>query len=138
MTMPAAGLTIGQVATATGLSVHTLRFYEREGLFLHPPTRTAGGHRIYSPDDLQWLQLCNRLRDSGMPLIRIKDFADLIRTRPDDYSERLRMLREHEAAVIAKQQALAENLDAIRHKISIYEDHQRTGDTTQIYTDPRN
>lgn len=137
MTPPAAGLTIGQVASATGLSVHTLRFYEREGLFLHAPTRTAGGHRVYSPDDLQWLQLCNRLRDSGMPLAQIKEFADLIRTRPDDYSGRLRMLRDHEAAVIAKQQALAENLEAIRHKIGIYEEHRRTGDTAQIYTDPR-
>ena len=47
------GFSIGEVAERTGLSVHALRFYEREGLFADPVRRASNGHRIYSEDDLE-------------------------------------------------------------------------------------
>ena len=51
-------LSIGQVAQRTGLSVHALRFYESEGLFASPVRRAAGGRRIYSEWDVEWLDVC--------------------------------------------------------------------------------
>ena len=60
-------LSIGQVAERTGLSVHALRFYEREGVFLSPIRRAAGGRRVYAEDDVDWLTLCTILRGAGMP-----------------------------------------------------------------------
>lgn len=60
-------LSIGQVAERTGLSVHALRLYEREGLFATPVHRGAGGRRAYSEWDLEWLEVCVKLRASGMP-----------------------------------------------------------------------
>jgi DNA-binding transcriptional MerR regulator len=58
----------GQAAERTGLSAHALRFYEREGLLAAPVQRTADGRRAYSEPDLEWLELCVKLRSSGMPL----------------------------------------------------------------------
>ena len=68
MTQPAASMSIGQVAERTGLSVHALRFYEREGILANPVGRTINGRRINTEDDVVWLSMCITLRSSGMPL----------------------------------------------------------------------
>lgn len=65
-------LTIGQVAEQTGLSVHTLRFYEREGLLPMQIRRSSTGRRVYSAPDIEWLRICTSLRASGMPLDTIR------------------------------------------------------------------
>ncbi|WP_326640502.1 MerR family DNA-binding transcriptional regulator [Nonomuraea fuscirosea] len=54
--MPSTSFTVGQAAERTGLSVHTLRFYEKEGLFA-TPVRRVGGQRVYSENDLRRLHL---------------------------------------------------------------------------------
>ena len=59
-------LSIGQVAERTGLSVHALRFYEREGILTNPIRRGGNGRRIYTEQDLDWLAMCIRLRASGI------------------------------------------------------------------------
>ncbi|WP_425304693.1 MerR family transcriptional regulator [Asanoa ishikariensis] len=64
---------MGQVAERTGLSVHALRFYEHEGLFVNPVRRVPGGRRLYTQDDVDWLTVCIILRASGMPLPRYAD-----------------------------------------------------------------
>jgi len=69
MTQTPAGLSIGQVAERTGLSVHTLRFYEKQGIFLSPPRRDSGGRRVYTEDDVDWLTLCTILRGLRVSLI---------------------------------------------------------------------
>lgn len=61
------GLTIGQVSERTGLSVHALRYYEREGLLLGTVPRSHGGRRRYSYEDVEWLRMCHRFRSCGMP-----------------------------------------------------------------------
>lgn len=58
--------TIGEVADRTGLSVHALRYYEREDLLIGPVRRTAGGRRAYSPVDVDWLRILVKLRESGI------------------------------------------------------------------------
>src|SRR5438045_8548348 len=89
----AASLSIGQVAERTGLSVHTLRFYEREGILAHPVRRGSNGHRVYNDEDLEWLDICSSLRATGMPLDGIRRYAELIREGPGTERERLQMLR---------------------------------------------
>ena len=60
------GLTIQQVAHRMGLSIDTLRYYERIGL-LEPVRRAQNGHRRYTQQDLAWIDLLIRLRNTGMP-----------------------------------------------------------------------
>lgn len=106
-------LSIGDVAAATGLSVHALRFFEREGLLLREIPRSAGNRRAYAQADVAWLLLCNRFRASGMPLATIRRFADLVRTGPGNEAERLEILQQHERDVRARMAALGDDLAVI-------------------------
>ena len=58
------GLSIGQVAERTGLSVHALRFYEREALLANPVARGPERRRVYREQDVEWLRICTNLRAS--------------------------------------------------------------------------
>lgn len=122
MTDQPGGLSIGQAAERTGLSVHALRFYEREGVFLSPIRRAAGGRRVYTDDDVEWLSLCTILRGAGMPLADIRRYTELVRAGDGNEPERLALLRRHEDRVREQQQKLDRCHDLIRFKIGIYED----------------
>jgi DNA-binding transcriptional MerR regulator len=121
------GLSIGAVAEATGMSVHALRFFEREGIFLRPIPRSEGGHRVYEPADVDWLLLCNRLRESGMPIATIRRFADLVRAGAGNEEARLALLQEHERLVRAEIAQLNACLEVIHGKVATYEQHLGEG-----------
>jgi DNA-binding transcriptional MerR regulator len=120
-------LSIGQVAERTGLSVHALRFYEREGLFVTPVCRGTDGRRVYSDWDLEWLEVCTRLRASGMPLTAIRRYADLVRQGEGNEEDRLSLLRQHQQRVTAQIAELTECLDLITFKIRLYEQCRAPG-----------
>ncbi|QGN48857.1 MerR family transcriptional regulator [Micromonospora sp. WMMD558] len=123
MSAASPSLSIGQVARRTGLSEHTLRFYEREGLFLSPIRRSSLGRRVYGEDDVEWLTVCTILRASGMPLPVIRRYTDLVRQGTGTEGERLELLRDHQERVRAQVSQLDRCLDLIRFKIGVYEDH---------------
>ncbi|MFD9908321.1 MerR family transcriptional regulator [Streptomyces sp. NPDC059063] len=128
-----AGMSIGEVAEATGLSVHALRFFEREKLFLRPIPRTGGGRRVYEPADVEWLVLCNRLRASGMPIAELRRFAGLVRSGSGNEPERLALLQEHERAVRARIAELDASLEIIHGKVVAYEKHVREGTAAGVW-----
>ncbi|MFE0461887.1 MerR family transcriptional regulator [Kitasatospora sp. NPDC058965] len=115
-------LTIGQVAERTGLSVHTLRFYEKEGILPRPVRRRAGGTRVYSEQDVDWLHLCTVLRGSDMPIPDIRRYTDLARTGPGTEQDRIALLRAHQARIEDRLADLHRSLDLIKHKVAVYED----------------
>lgn len=115
-------LSIGQVAERMGLSVHALRFYEREGLLAYPVERGPGGHRVYGQDDVEWLELCLILRASAMPLPEIRKYTDLVKAGAGNEEERLELLRGHQERVAAQMAELAKCLDLINYKVGVYED----------------
>ncbi|MFI6729646.1 MerR family transcriptional regulator [Streptomyces sp. R-74717] len=129
----AGDLSIGEVAEATGLSVHALRFFEREDLFLRPIPRSSGGQRVYELADVEWLLLCNRLRASSMPIVMLKEFARLVRSGPGNEAERLVLLREHEQAVRAKISDLNADLRVIHSKVVAYEKHVCDGTAAGVW-----
>lgn len=133
MTSHTEALSIGQVSEATGLSVHALRFFEREGLFLRPIPRSAGGQRVYDPADVEWLVLCNRLRDSGMSIATLREFAALVRSGPGNEHERLALLEEHERAVRARIAELDASLAVIHGKVVTYRRHLRDGTAAGLW-----
>jgi DNA-binding transcriptional MerR regulator len=71
-------LTISDAARASGVSAHTLRYYERAGL-LDPVDRAASGHRRYAEEDLARIQFLTKLRSTGMPIRQIREYAELMR-----------------------------------------------------------
>ena len=128
-------LSIGDVARGTGLSVHALRFYEREGLLLtEQVARGSGGHRRYSPQEVNWLRICIRLRRSGMPLAKIRRFAELVREGPGNEQQRLDLLREQQRHVENQLAELEECLRIISRKVGVYEQHLADGATQDPWT----
>ena len=113
-------LTVGEEAAKVGLSVHTLRWYEQEGL-VTPVGRDTAGRRRYGPEDLDWLQLLTCLRGTGMPVREMRRYAELARTGPATIAERLRLFEEHRERVLARIADLQRDLDAINVKIGIYQ-----------------
>jgi MerR family mercuric resistance operon transcriptional regulator len=69
-------LQIGSAARATGLSIDTIRFYQKEGL-LRPPARTAGGYRVFSETEIAELQFIAQAQDLGFSLAEIKELVSL-------------------------------------------------------------
>jgi len=106
--MPNVGkrMLIGHVAKQTGLSVDTIRFYERNKL-LAMPTRSQGGFRLYSPDDLAALQFIRSLQTLGFSLNEIRDFLSLRTNDLRACSAVRNMLDQKLRAIHAKRIALA-------------------------------
>ena len=127
------GLSIGQAAQRTGLSVHALRFYEREGLLASPVQRGPDGRRAYGDDDLEWLELCVKLRSSGMPLAAIRRYAELVRQGAGNEQERLVLMRQHMERVTAQIAALDACLEMITFKVKLYEESLATDRTDPIW-----
>lgn len=113
------GLTIQQVAEQTGLSAHTLRYYERIGL-IHPVERLDNGHRRYNDADLGWINLLKHLRATGMSIERMKQYARLQREGDESFSARARLLEMHRHEVLKQIKQLQENLAVIEYKITFY------------------
>ena len=119
-TTPATGLSISDAARVTGVSAHTLRYYERAGLMLDPVGRAASSHRRYTEEEIRWIVLLTRLRSTGMPIRGMRDYAALVRAGDGNEAERLALLEAHRRAVRAQLRAMERNLDAIEHKIELY------------------
>ena len=114
-------LTIADAARATGVSAYTLRYYERAGL-INGVNRADSGHRRYSDDDLAWIEVLQCLRATGMPIQRIRRYAELVRAGEGNESERLALLEEHRAAVMAQLTQVRTHLEFVERKIAIYEE----------------
>jgi DNA-binding transcriptional MerR regulator len=112
-------LTIQKVAELTGLSVHTLRYYERNGL-IEPVSRAENGHRRYSAKDISAIEFLTKLRLTGMPIRKMQQFANLFRQQPEAIEERREILEAHEREVKERIDELNRNLEVIQWKIKYY------------------
>jgi len=114
-------LSIAEVAEQTGLTAHTLRYYERDGLMLAAVDRSTAGHRRYSPRDVGWITLITKLRSTGMPIREVKKYAALVRAGHGNEAERLELLKAHRDRVEHQLAEVTSHLRAIDHKIGLYE-----------------
>ena len=110
-------LTIQQVAKRTGLSIDTLRYYERIGL-LEPVGRAPNGHRRYTEHDIAWIDLLIRLRNTGMPRTQMVRFAQLRRQGSATATERRLMLEQHQQSLEQHMQELEQHMAALQQKIA--------------------
>jgi DNA-binding transcriptional MerR regulator len=118
-------LTISDAARASGVSAHTLRYYERAGL-LEPVDRAGSGHRRYAEEDLARIRFLIRLRSTGMPIRRIREYAELMRRGKDGEEARMALLEEHRDAVRSQLAEMEHNLELIEHKIDFYRERLTT------------
>lgn len=110
---------IQEVSRRTGLSTHTLRYYEKEGL-LSGVERSVGGFRQYSDEDLETLGLVCCLKNTGMSLREILQFVQLTREGEHTLKERVALLREHRENVIRRISEMQKHLDKVTWKLNYY------------------
>ncbi len=122
------GVSISEASQRTGLSRHTLRYYERAGL-IEPIERSTSGRRRYETSDLDWFAFLVRLRQTGMPITQMKQFALLRAGGTSTLERRRQLLDEHrrqvEAAIAVQQDHLAALTDKISHYAQLIGTSQR-------------
>jgi len=120
-------LTIKEAAERTGLTVHTLRFYERIGLLQAIP-RATSGHRRFREQDLGWIRLLICLRKTGMPLRSLQTFASLQREGDPTREKRRMLLEEHRRNVLTRQEEILAHLAVVEKKLKMFEQLRTTWD----------
>lgn len=114
-------LSIAEAAEVSGLSAHTLRYYERAGL-LEPVSRNGSGHRRYRAADLELIAFLAKLRATGMPIREVRRYAELMKAGEATSEDRLALLEAHRDNVLAGLEATARNLELVEWKIGFYKE----------------
>ena len=110
---------IQDVSNKTGLSTHTLRYYEKEGL-ISGVERSQGGFRQYSEEDLERLGLIRCLKNTGMSIQEIARFVKLTHEGDHTLEERVELLREHRERVLERMAEMQEHLDKVTWKLNFF------------------
>ena len=119
MARPAGAYEIADVAEMTGLTAHTLRYYERAGL-VRSPQRDASGRRRYDDADVGWLMFLTKLRSTGMPIRVIRQYIELCWAGEGNEAERLTLLEAHREVVRERLAEARRDLQHIDDKIDLY------------------
>jgi DNA-binding transcriptional MerR regulator len=118
-------LTPQAAAARAGVSLDTLRYYEREGL-IGPIARTVGGHRAYDGDDLFWIGLVTCLRDAGLGISELREFTSLLR-REGSPADRVAFLQGHRRELNERRARIDLALGVLDDKIAYYREQAGEG-----------
>ena len=113
------GYTIGQVAEKTGLSVHTLRYYEKEGL-LPFIKKNSAGLRVFSDSDLGWLELIECLKATGLHLKGIKQYIDWYIEGDSTLQQHIDMFKQQKIRIEQQRAELQKLFFKKKKKIELY------------------
>lgn len=127
---------IGQAAKISGLTAHTLRFYEKEGL-LPFVQKTSSGLRVFSDNDIGWLEMIECLKGVGMPLKDIKQYIDWFREGDSTLQQRLDMFEQQRERLEAQMAQLQKYMNKINYKIGLYTEAVRLGSLEKAMNDPK-
>jgi DNA-binding transcriptional MerR regulator len=111
--------TIKQVSEKTGLSIYTLRYYDKEGL-LPLIKRSKSGIRKFSDNDIEWLGLICCLKNSGMSIDKIKEFMNLCLKGNETVEIRREILLQHREKILGQMKQLESSLNTVNYKIDHY------------------
>ncbi len=115
---------IQDVSRKTGLSTHTLRYYEKEGL-ISGVERSQGGFRQYTDEDLEKLGLICCLKNTGMSIQEIARFVQLTREGEHTLEERVELLKEHRNRVLKRMEEMQMHLEKVTWKLNYFSEKLR-------------
>ncbi|MBQ9235205.1 MAG: MerR family transcriptional regulator [Alphaproteobacteria bacterium] len=118
---------IGQVAQLTGLSTHTLRYYDKYGL-LPKVQKNSAGLRRFTEDDLNLLNLIECLKSTGLKLKDIRHYIDLMQQGERTLSERYQIFLKQKQSLLLRQQELLRNMEKLDFKIRYYKTALKYGE----------
>lgn len=110
---------IKEFAEKLDISQYTLRYYEKVGV-LNPIKRIKNGYREYEENDIGWMEFVLRLKDTGMPIKKIIEYAELRSQGNKTRFQRQILLEEHEKDLINRIELFKSNLEHIQKKIEYY------------------
>lgn len=110
---------IGELSKRSGLSIDTLRYYEKIGLIVSPP-RNASGWRDYNQDILRWLEFLGKMKAAGMTINEMIKYADLKRQGEGTFVQRREMLEERHKHVKSELEKLETVYSVLNDKIALY------------------
>ena len=119
-------MTIKEVSEKYGVSQDTLRYYERVGM-IPEVSRTAGGIRNYTQEDLGWLELALCMRSAGLPVNVLVEYLKLYRQGDETIPQRLELLSKQRKELIEMKSRIEQTLSRLDYKISVYERGVKTG-----------
>jgi DNA-binding transcriptional MerR regulator len=124
-------LHIGEVASRTGRSIHTIRWYESQGL-IPGVVRDKGGRRTYSEYHVGWLDLMERLRCTGMSITQMREYTELVKQGGATLEQRRALLGKHQASVRDNITRWTEALALIGAKIEFYDEWVAHGERPAV------
>ena len=110
---------IGEVAKQIGVSTHTLRFYDKEGL-LPDVHKNSAGLRRFTQEDVNWLKIMECLKSTGLPLKEIKHYLQLSKLGDATLQERLQIFQKQKQRLEEQIKELKNNMERINFKIKYY------------------
>lgn len=119
-------MTIKEVSEKYEISQDTLRYYERVGM-IPTVTRTAGGIRNYSEEDLRWVGLAKCMRSAGLPVEAMIEYVRLFQEGDSTIPARLQLLVDQREALLEQRRQIDATLNRLNYKISRYEEAVQTG-----------
>lgn len=119
-------MTIKEVSEKYEISQDTLRYYERVGM-IPPVTRTAGGIRNYTLEDLRWVELAKCMRSAGLPVEAMIEYVRLFQEGDSTIPARLQLLIDQREVLLEQRRQIDETLNRLNYKISRYEEAVQTG-----------
>ena len=118
--------TIKKVSEMTGLSIPTIRYYDKEGL-LPDLQRKESGYRVFSDRDLEAIDLIECFKESGLTIREIQHFMSLVKQGDITLAERLVIFQTHIARLEEKLAAVQNALEHSRRTLACYEIAVKTG-----------
>ena len=130
--------TVQQIVGLTGLSEHTLRYYERLGLVAPVRREHSSGHRRYTQADLYRLETLACLRATGMPLAEMRQYFEALAEGDEGIPRQKILLINHKAALRERLRQTRRNLEYLDFKIAYWDaveagDHQEATAITAYY-----
>lgn len=119
--------TIKDVAKRTGMSAHTLRYYDKMGLLTFVK-RSESGIRLFTEEDFDALYTIHCLKESGMSLARIKEFMDLYNQGNETIEARGKIFEEQKIEVENQIKKLEEMLEIIEYKCWFFKEAKKYND----------
>lgn len=121
---------IGQVSEMFGLTVSTLRYYDKQGLF--PGLERSSGIRRFGEREIESLRIIECLKKSGLEIKDIKQFMDWCVEGESTYPQRKALFEKQRKTVEAEIERMAQVLDMIKFKCWYYEQVMRDGNEERV------
>ena len=119
-------MTIKEVSKKCDITQDTLRYYERVGM-IPKVTRTAGGIRNYTEEDISWVELAKCMRSAGLPVEAMIEYVRLYQLGDETIPARLQLLIDQREALLEQRKQIDATLHRLAYKIECYEDAVKTG-----------